>query len=86
MTRLNIFIISTIVLLFNQNFYKSFLGQIGFGGEIPINIEYKKADNTRGSSKGLLLIRTKYSITIKSLENDVIEEIPNERIYRLEYY
>ncbi|WP_046756626.1 hypothetical protein [Kordia jejudonensis] len=81
-----IFIISTIVLLFNQNFYKSFLGQIGFGGEIPINVEYKQADDTKAIIKGQLLIRTKYSITLRKINTGLIEEIPNERIYRLEYY
>lgn len=71
------------ISLFNQTIYKSFLESIQYGGEIPIGIEYRKADNTQASTKGLLLIRTKSSVTIKNEETGNIEEIPNERISKM---
>ena len=67
--------------LFNQTIYKKFLRQIQFGGELPIKVEYRAADNTQAFTSGLLLIRTNKSITIKNKGN--IEEIPNTRISKL---
>ena len=72
-----------ITSLFNQNLYKLFLEKIKYGGEIPINIEYRKADNTETNVDGLLLIRTSKSITIKNLDSKNISEIPIERVSKI---
>ncbi len=69
--------------LFNQNLYKSFLGKIRYGGEIPIKIEYRKADNTQSTTEGLLLIRTNQSITLRNTSTNFTEEIPNDRISKM---
>jgi len=64
--------------LFYGNNYKSLLLNMKFGGELPVTIEYRKADNTASELKGKLLIRTsKYFIINK--DNSVFE-IPSDRI------
>lgn len=76
--------VSLIILsLFNQNVYQNFLRKIQYGGEIPIEIEYRKADNTESNLKGLLLIRTSRSITIKNLDSQNISEVPIERVSKI---
>ncbi|GAB5400146.1 MAG: hypothetical protein Aureis2KO_17310 [Aureisphaera sp.] len=70
-------------LLFIKPVYNTFLSGIKYGGEILVKIEYRKADNTVGQTEGQLLIRTKNSITIRKSEEQVIEEIPTERISRV---
>ncbi len=71
--------------LFNQSIYQGFLRKIQYGGEIPIQIEYRKADNTQSLTKGLLLIKTNKSLTLRNLESKNIEEIPIERISKIIY-
>lgn len=71
------------ISLFNQTIYKSFLKRIRYGGEIPIKIEYRKADNTQSETNGLLLIRTRNSITLRNIEKNEIQEIPNSRISKI---
>jgi len=76
-------ILIIILSLFNQNVYESFLTKIQYGGKVPIEIEYRKADNTESNLKGLLLIRTSRSITIKNVDSQNISEVPIERVSKI---
>ena len=67
-----------LISIFNQNNYKMILFKSKFGGEIPIEIEYRKADNTAALLKGNLLLRTREFLIIKK-ESDIFE-IPMERV------
>lgn len=69
--------------LFNQTIYKNFLKNIQYGGEIPIEIEYRKADNTETNLKGRLLIRTSRSVTLRNIESRNVSEVPIERISKI---
>ena len=69
--------------LFYQPFYKGFLRTIKYGGEIPIEIQYRKADNTEVNLKGLLLIRTQKNITIKNEKTLNQEEVPMNRVSKI---
>lgn len=69
--------------LFNQSVYKYFLQSIRYGGEIPVTIEYRQADNTKAQTSGDLLIRTKESIILKNMTTRFVEEIPNSRVSRI---
>jgi hypothetical protein len=71
--------------LFNQTIYKGFLKKIKYGGEIPIQIEYRKADNTQSLTKGLLLIKTNKSVTLRNIDSKNVEEIPIDRISKIIY-
>jgi multisubunit Na+/H+ antiporter MnhC subunit len=72
------------ISLFNQNVYSTFLRTIKYGGELPIRIEYRKADNTAAEFDGKLLIKTTHTLTLRNEFNDV-EEIPIDRISKITY-
>ncbi|WP_040252144.1 hypothetical protein [Psychroserpens mesophilus] len=76
-------ILLIIASLFNQRVYSSFLMKIKYGGHIPIEIEYRKADNTETKIEGLLLIRTSKSITLKSINSNNTSEIPIDRVSKI---
>ncbi|EDP96524.1 hypothetical protein U8527_10440 [Kordia algicida OT-1] len=80
-----VFTSTLTISFFNQSVYKNFLRIIGYGGEIPIKIEYRKADNKQAVTEGLLLIRSKQSIILKNLKTDYKEEIPKERISKITF-
>lgn len=71
--------------LFNQNVYKSFLKSIKYGGEIPVRIEYRKADDTATLISGNLLLKTNSTITLRNLVLGNVEEIPFERVSKITY-
>ncbi|WP_422104715.1 hypothetical protein [Winogradskyella sp.] len=73
------------ISLFNQKVYQTFLRTIKYGGELPISIEYRKADNTADELDGYLLIKTNNTLTLKNPTNNDIEEIPIERISKIIY-
>jgi len=73
------------VSLFNQSVYKSFLKNIKYGGDLPVKVEYRKADNTASELSGNLLIKTNHTLTIRNPINKNIEEIPIERISKIIY-
>ena len=72
-----------IALMFNQTIYSNFLRSIRYGGEIPIEVEYRKADNTEDTIDGLLMLKTTKSISIKNEVNNNISEIPVNRISKI---
>jgi len=75
-------IVSLFALLFNQSVYSAFLRNIKYGGDIPVSVEYRKADNTESNVSGMLLIRTKESLTLRV--DSSIHEIPMNRISKIE--
>jgi hypothetical protein len=82
---ISIGMITITALLFYQPFYKEFLKKIQYGGELSVNIEYRKADNTESNVKGLLLIRTNKSIILKDSISENQFEIPTERVSKITF-
>jgi hypothetical protein len=78
-------IIAFTISLFYQPFYKKFLERIQYGGEISIEIEYRKADNTESNIKGLLLMRTNKGIILKDSISEDQFEIPIERVSKITF-
>ncbi|WP_046759353.1 hypothetical protein [Kordia jejudonensis] len=78
-----VFTVIFLFSVFNQSVYKNFLRAIAYGGEIPIKIEYRKADDKQEVTEGVLLIRSRNSIILKNLSTNNKEEIPNERISKI---
>lgn len=68
-------------LMFHQPFYSTFLANIRYGGEVPVSIEYRKADNTEDIVSGKLLLKTTNGVVLQ-VEDSTIQEIPLERISR----
>ncbi|CAM1343203.1 hypothetical protein [Tenacibaculum amylolyticum] len=78
--------ISTVTAsLFNQGVYKTFLKTIKYGGELPIEIEYRKANSTSANLDGMLMIKTNNSLILKNKSTGNIEEIPIERVSKVIY-
>ncbi|EAY24058.1 hypothetical protein, partial [Microscilla marina] len=78
-------IIIIICSLFYQPLYTNFLRTIKYGGEILIEIQYRKADNTEANLRGKLLIRTQKSITIKNEKTLSQEEVPMNRVSKITF-
>jgi hypothetical protein len=77
------FYVFYFILLFNVDYYSSFLRNIGYGGGSKVTIYLKEDDSI--FNECFMLLRTTQSIICMNDESSVINEIPISRIHKFSY-
>ncbi|MEE9338313.1 MAG: hypothetical protein V3U87_09550 [Methylococcaceae bacterium] len=78
-----IFYITSVVFLFDSSRYKVFLQKIGYGGGIPIQVQYM--DNFKKTEHLNLIIRTSTALLSERNESCEYSEIPMRNIEKITY-
>lgn len=78
-----IFYASAIVFLFDSEKYRIFLQLVGYGGGIPIKVEYQ--DNSKTESLNLIIRTSTSLLTERDLDKNKYFEIPLESVKTIVY-
>lgn len=78
-----IFYLFFFILLFNANYYSSFLRTIGYGGGSKVTLFIKEDDSI--SNECFMLLRTTKSIICMDDKATTINEIPMSKIHKISY-
>lgn len=76
------YFVAWIWVLFSPPWYAAFLRTVGYGGGLPITVEFREQATTRQSQQidCFLLLRTTEALLVLSASSDKVLEIPRDQI------